>query len=63
MAVRLDYQPITRVENSSSGSMDKTNQSNFVTTDDIDMDQPEMSFLIAFMKKLTKKFGLYIRHC
>ena len=50
MAVRLDYQPIRRVENSSSGSMDKTNQSNFVTTDDIDMDQPEMSFLIAFMK-------------
>ena len=32
MAVRLDYQPIRRVENSSSGSMDKTNQSDFVTT-------------------------------
>ena len=32
MAVCLDYQPIRRVENSSSGSMDKTNQSDFVTT-------------------------------
>ena len=32
MAVRLDYQQIRRVENSSSGSMCKKNQSNFVTT-------------------------------
>ena len=37
MAVRLDYQPIRRVENSSSGSMDKTNQSDFVTTCVIDI--------------------------
>ena len=32
MAARLDCQPIRRVENSSSGSMYKTNQSDFVTT-------------------------------
>ena len=32
MAVCLDYQPIRSMENSSSGSMCKKNQSNFVTT-------------------------------
>ena len=32
MAARLDYQPIRSMENSSSGSMYKTNQSDFVTT-------------------------------